>query len=65
MLDAFTAVYKRHPKIRFKIIGSTSGSEKKYLDDYLNTHQLEGVVYETGWLAYSEVALALGPVKLA
>ena len=57
MVKAIEIVNKKHP-IKFKIIGDVFGAEKEWLESYMTTHNLEGVIERTGWLDYREVGSA-------
>jgi len=64
MLNAIFQVYQKHPQIQFKIIGATSGEEKIYLTDFIQKHQLQDVIFETGWVKYEDVASHLADCKI-
>ena len=55
MLQAFKIAHQKYPDIKFKIIGSTTGKEKEFFDQFISTNQLENAVEETGWVPYQKV----------
>jgi hypothetical protein len=64
MLDAFKMVHSKHPSVRFKLIGQTTGDEAKYLQNFIQVNSLEKVIFETGWLPYEKVASALSDCSI-
>ncbi len=59
MVKAIEIVRKKYP-VKFKIVGDVFGAEKKWLETYITTHNMNGVIERTGWLDYHDVGAAIG-----
>jgi glycosyltransferase involved in cell wall biosynthesis len=64
MLQAILKVYQKHTNIQFKIIGETFGEEKEFLNKFIQQHKMEGIISETGWVKYEDVASHLSDCKI-
>lgn len=58
MANAVRIVSERFP-VQFKIVGDVFGEERRWLDGFIDAHDLQGVITRTGWLDYREVGAAL------
>ncbi|NEQ49029.1 MAG: glycosyltransferase family 4 protein [Leptolyngbya sp. SIO3F4] len=59
MVDMMRLLAPRFPQVRLKLVGETRGSEREFLQQAMNSRELQGRIIETGWLPYEEVPKAL------
>lgn len=59
MLEAIRIAKTEVPEVHLKIIGTTTGNERAYFNEFVTKHGLEENISETGWLPYQKVGEAL------
>jgi glycosyltransferase involved in cell wall biosynthesis len=58
MVKAVEIVSKKYP-VKFKIIGDVFGEERKWLESYVRSNNMDRIIERTGWLDYRDVGPAL------
>lgn len=58
MVKAVELVRRQH-QVKFRIVGDVFGREREWLESYIRSRQLDGMIERTGWLDYRDVGGAL------
>ena len=64
MLEAYKIIHAKHPTVKFKIIGETTGEEKVFFDQFITDNNLQNAVEQTGWVAYERVPELLADCQI-
>lgn len=64
MVEAIKLLKPEYPNIKFRILGETLGDEKKYLYDFIQAHNLQENIEETGWKDYLSIGKYLSDCSI-